>query len=74
MNKNAKKAIIGTLIGGLSLLVLAGIILIVVGIIQQWDIVGALTSPVAFLWYGLIAVFALFLSGFLFDYLVNRRY
>ena len=59
MNKNQKRFNIS--LGTLIMLVILVICLIIIAYIEQWDILGKLTSPQAFLFYMLF-----FLGGLLF--------
>lgn len=73
MNRNGKR-ILATAISASSLLVVALVIVIILAIVQKWDIAGALTSPTAYLVYGIIGVGLVFGIGMLARYLASGRY
>ena len=74
MNKKSGKRILIAAISASVLLLVAGVILLVIALVQGWDILGGLTSTTAFLWYGIIAVLILLLGGAVVSYFTSWRY
>ena len=73
MNRNGKR-ILATAISASSLLLVALVIIVVLAVVQKWDIAGALTSPTAYLCYGIIGLGMVLGAGFLIHHLTAGRY
>ena len=71
--RNGKRVLIAA-ISASGLLAVAGIIILIVAITQGWDIIGGLTSPMAFLIYALIAIALLGVGGLVVRYFTTWRY